>query len=313
MRGETRPQLFVRMVQFDGDRGVSSGPREEEITATGGDGLYRSVEQFSRHSVDANLDRLADLHIYTVAFIYLCGDLHLVHVDDVRNGAAGVDLVALLILGEGHSTEKDPSCGTFILANNDEPVDRRAHLHVLDVFLRLIHGQLRLVSLLLIDGDGRLPGSGVRVDVLLQLLEGSFCLTQSKLTFLSVDGANQILLADFQFGLPHVKARFQKRGLVLSGLNRGIVLCLHDLLFGLIVVGAGLLEVVLLLAWIEIKHGVARLHLRASLEEMDDLQAAAANRRRDQHCGTRGAQRSGGIYAELHVGLLDGGNRDAAF
>ena len=154
-------------------------------------------------------------------------------------------------------------------------------MHVLDVLLRLLHGETGLVPFLFADRQRCLVGSAVGLDVLLKLRLGALGFGECQQVLLRVDGAHKFVLADFKLRAAHRVFCLQHCGLVLCRLHGGIRLGFDDFLFGLQQVAAILSKIVFLLAGVKFEHYVTGANLRAGVGQRDDLQRASGDGRSD--------------------------------
>ena len=82
-------------------------------------------------------------------------------------------------------------------------------MHVLNVFLRLLHAQPGFGEFLRGDGNVCLVGSGVGRDILLQLGKVAARFVERQQILLRIDRAHQVFLAHIHLRPPDVKFRLQ--------------------------------------------------------------------------------------------------------
>jgi len=68
------------------------------------------------------------------------------NVDNFRDGASRIDLIADVIVRERHPIHEKSTRRILVAVNHDKTVDWSGDVHVLDVLFRLLHGESRLVT-----------------------------------------------------------------------------------------------------------------------------------------------------------------------
>src|SRR6201981_421945 len=176
---ETWAEPGVGLVKKNGDVKFVLGVIVPEFMGRrAADGFHFARETIARQRVDLDVHRLTGLEVAMIALSDLRVDLEMRNVDHLRDRAAGIHLVAHVIVGKCHAV-KEPSPRRIAIAVNDyEAIDGRGDPHFLDVFFCLIHGQTRFVTFFLADRQRRFVGSAVGVDVLFELRQGSLGLVQ---------------------------------------------------------------------------------------------------------------------------------------
>ena len=206
---------------------------------------------------------LPGLEIGAIRLSDLRRNLQMRAVNHFRNRTSGIHLIPDVIIRQRHPIHKESARGIAVAVNDHQPIDRRRDPHVLDVQLRVIHRQMRLVMFFLADRQRRIIRSAVRLDVLFQLRQSALGFFEREKVFLRVDRADQFILADLEFRFAHRVLCFQQCRLVFRRLHRGICLGFDDLLIGLLQVAAVLRQVVFLLAGVKLQHHVSGVHLRS--------------------------------------------------
>src|SRR2546430_2786942 len=118
-------------------------------------GLQFAGKGFTGKRIDFYVDGLPGLQVGAVGFAYLRGDFQSRDVDDFRDGASRIDLIAHVIVRQCHPIHEKSTRGIPVTVNDNKPVNGRGDVHVLDVLFRLLHSESRLVTFLLGERQGR--------------------------------------------------------------------------------------------------------------------------------------------------------------
>ena len=179
-----------------------------------------------------DLGCLSQAHVGAVILENFGYCFHLAHVHHFRHEPSGKNQVAFAILRQLHARKHHASAGVHVLLDGNQPIDRRLHLHVVDIALRLLHSQQRRAPLFFQQRDCRRVRGCARIHILLQLRQPPLGLVQVEQVLSPVNLAYQLVAAHLQLRPAHVKLRFQQRNFVLGLLHLGIGFCFGDLLFG---------------------------------------------------------------------------------
>ena len=136
------------------------------------------MENLPRQSIKLDFNRLTRIDVAALQFTHFGREFHFARINYLRNRAPRLGLVAYVVIGKRRATEEEPSGGVHVLLDCDQTVHGRSHAHLLDVLLRLVQGELRLIPLLLRKVDACLAGSGMRFYILFELSQGPRCLFQ---------------------------------------------------------------------------------------------------------------------------------------
>src|SRR2546421_297925 len=95
-------------------------------------------------------------YLLAVGFAYLRRYFQVRDVDDFRDGASRIDLIADVIVRQRHPIHEESARRIPVAVNHDKTVNRRGDVHVLDVLFRLLHCESRLMTFLLGERQRRL-------------------------------------------------------------------------------------------------------------------------------------------------------------
>ncbi len=199
---------------------------------------------------------------------------------DDRSGSSRIDAPAQTRSPSRNSCPAaEHVAGAGVRQHVDHAACRGLQLQVLEALLGAPQVEQRLLALLPLGGHVRLGPGLVRLDLLRELEQLLIRVEHDELRLLVLDPGNGVSLGHVELGALQVVLRPHQRGLVLlvrdARLGRGLL----DL-------GVGLLQLRLLLldgpeerGPVELDDDVPRLHDRAALHDLDDLQLAGIHRR----------------------------------
>src|SRR5882762_36442 len=154
----TQAQVFVQ--KLDGNiKFPAHVPLPELSRGHAAYGSDRAGDNLAQERIKLDLGRLANFDVVTLTFADPGGHFHLTGIDYLRNGASRPHLVPGPIVRHRHPLPHLIHAGVFF--NGHQTVHGCGDEHLLDVLLRLIHSQLRLVLLLLGQPDRGPPGGDV--------------------------------------------------------------------------------------------------------------------------------------------------------
>ena len=154
-----------------------------------------------------------------------------------------------------------------VLLQGDDAVERRLHHQAVDDLLGALHGEHRLLALLLRHRHRRLVVRGARLDVFVELRQPALRLFERQHVLLRGDGGDELVAHHVELGAAHVELRREQRDVVLRLLHGGVGRHLRDFLLGLGNFRLRLLERELLIGRIELHHHVVFLDRHAGLDQ----------------------------------------------
>src|SRR5438552_407336 len=154
---EARAEARIGLVKLDSHIKFVLGVIVPKFVARrAADVLHFAGKGFTGKRIDFYLNGLAGLQVGAVGFAYLRGYFQVGNVDNFRDGASRIDLIADVIVWERHPIHEKPTRRVPVAVNNHQTVNRRGDVHVLDVLFRLLHSESRLVTFLLGERQCRL-------------------------------------------------------------------------------------------------------------------------------------------------------------
>src|SRR5207249_320324 len=154
---EARAEARVRLVELDSHIEFVLGVLVPKFVARrAANGLHFAGKGFTGKRIDFYFNGLAGLQVGVVGFAYLRRYFQVRDVDNFRDGASRIDLIADMIVRQRHPIHEKPTRRIPIAVNHDKTVDWSGDVHVLDVLFRLLHSELRLVTFLLGERQCRL-------------------------------------------------------------------------------------------------------------------------------------------------------------
>ena len=187
------------------------------------------MKRLSGQRIEPEADGLTHAHIVPVTFSDTNCEIHLRWVQYLCDRASGLHLVSRPVIRQGHAAEEESARCIHVALNGDESVHGGDDVHAVEVLLRLIHGELRLIQFFLRKKNRGLARGMMRFNVVFQLGQHSVCLLKGKIIFLPIDLADESVTADqmpesswLQLAeelLAKGDCRLALRALYLAGLN----------------------------------------------------------------------------------------------
>ena len=274
-RGRTGAEPRIDLVELERDVELPRRVRLPEIPARGEAGQRADPrdERFAGQHVDLHLRRLAGLQVVAIDLVDLRAQLHPPGFDDVGDRPSGKRGVPLAVLRQDHPREKHVRDVAVLFHRNDAVHGGLEH-EAVDLRVRTLDGEPRLVARFFLHRQRRLVRRRARLDVLLELLQPPLRFLEREHVLLRVDLADELIRRDVELRAPHVVPGRQQVDLILRRLHGAVRLGLDDLLLGLGEVRLRLFEHELLIGGIELDDDLVFLDRRARGQQRDDAEHA---------------------------------------
>ena len=191
------------------------------------------MKRLSGQRIEPEADGLTHAHIVPVTFSDTNCEIHLRWVEYLCDRASGLYLVSRPVIRQRHAAEEESSRCIHVSLDGDESVHRGDDVHAVEVLLRLVHGELRLVKFFLRKKNRGLARGMMRFNVVLQLGQNPLCLLKGKIVFLPIDFADEFVLLDIEFGAANVVSGLEKCNFVFGCLDLRVGVSFCDLLLSL--------------------------------------------------------------------------------
>src|SRR2546421_6182315 len=155
--GEARAEARIALVELDSHIEFVLGVIVPKFVARrAANGLHFAGKRFTAKRIDFYVNGLACFQVGAVGFAYLRRYFQVRDVDDFRDGASRIDLIADVIVRQRHPIHEESARRIPVAVNHDKTVNRRGDVHILDVLFRLLHSESRLMTFLLGERQRRL-------------------------------------------------------------------------------------------------------------------------------------------------------------
>ncbi len=307
--GAERAQQFLH-VDVEDDIELLGGVERERVGARRtAQRLDGRLQLLFRKRIERHFRFLALFQVGAIEFADLGDDFHLGKVEDVRDGNAGLDLVAFADVRHLRAGEHE---ARTILTHRDQSADRREQFHLHQARTFASHFEVALVTLLAQHREFRLRLFLPALDVALELFQPAAGFFERQLVLLRVDRRDQLIALDFEFRAADAIARLQQFHLVLIVADRQIRLRLLDLFVDLVEFELLFFDARLHFRIVELAREILLTRERAKGREASHLHSAEQVRGR-QRRRTDGAQFATGKALDDHVTLADLRGRNSGF